>query len=483
MTGVAFGYAPAIASGVVDRRPTRRPTRTSPSTRCRGSPSPGHVPASEDGSPIEGATVRALGTPVPPATTDAAGAYSPRAADRRLHAPRLGRRLHGAGRGRDQPRRRRTSPRTSSSSASSTTSATAAARSRSTGSTPASQTGAVRRRVRRPAAAAVRLRVLRRDLLAALPVRQRLPELPRPGPVQPLPDRDPLGRDAERGDLPVLAGPRRSTARARSTTRPSGRAPTGRSSSSTPQMQVFGVAGPRLASRSSSGRTAGSTCSTAPTRPTPVTAATPTIGIENADGHRRPPVLVPRGRHRPEQRLPLRARPERLRPRHRDRRQRRRAHRRRARSSPARRADGPRPTPTATTRSASGRARTTLTASATNYVDRVASPATVVDEGDIDARLRLDAAVARGRPDRRSSATVAFGDTTDVDVTLSNSGTAPLDLGGEGARPGRDPARRCRRRPRSSSPQARSGRAPADPGGVPADRHQRHDTGRPGMRS
>ena len=36
----------------------------------------GHVTASEDGSPIEGAFVAAVGTPVPPAKTDAAGAYS-----------------------------------------------------------------------------------------------------------------------------------------------------------------------------------------------------------------------------------------------------------------------------------------------------------------------------------------------------------------------------------------------------------------------
>ena len=36
----------------------------------------GHVTAAEDGSPIENATVRAVGTPVAPARTDAAGAYS-----------------------------------------------------------------------------------------------------------------------------------------------------------------------------------------------------------------------------------------------------------------------------------------------------------------------------------------------------------------------------------------------------------------------
>ena len=52
----------------------------------------------------------------------------------------------------------------------------------------------------------------------------------------------------------------------------------------------------------------------------------------------------------------------------------------------------------------------------------------------------LDAAVAAVEPTEINE-TVDFGETTDVDVTLSNTGSAPLDLGGQGARPGGDPAR------------------------------------------
>ena len=134
VTATRSATPPPIPLGVTIR-PTRRPTRTSRSTALPRFTVSGHVRASEDGSPIAGRAVRAIGTPVPPATTDAAGAYSPRAADRRLHAARLGRRLHRAGRGRRSASSTRTSPRTSRCSASSTTSATAAARSRSTGST------------------------------------------------------------------------------------------------------------------------------------------------------------------------------------------------------------------------------------------------------------------------------------------------------------------------------------------------------------
>ena len=172
---------------------------------------------------------------------NAAGAYSPRAADRRLHAARLGRRLHRAGRGRHQPRRPRTSPRTSRCSASSTTSATAAGPIAVRLGRRRQPDRAVRRRVRRPAPPAVRLRVLRRDVLADLALRERLPELPRRrSRFNFIPIGDPVGVAAERGDLPVLAGPddRRPELDRLRDGRHEPR--TGRSSSSTPSMQVLG---------------------------------------------------------------------------------------------------------------------------------------------------------------------------------------------------------------------------------------------------
>ena len=120
-------------------RPTRRPTRTSPSTRCRGSPSPA--------TSAPPRTARRSRTP--------ASARSARPSRRRRPTPRaptrlelpigdytlhaVGRRLHRAGRGRRSASSTTTSPRTSRCSASSMTSATAAARSRSTGSTPATR--------------------------------------------------------------------------------------------------------------------------------------------------------------------------------------------------------------------------------------------------------------------------------------------------------------------------------------------------------
>ena len=75
VTGTAFGYAPAIASGVVIEtdQTTDQDFHLDALPRFTVS---GHVRASEDGSPIEGASIRALGTPVAPATSDAAGAYS-----------------------------------------------------------------------------------------------------------------------------------------------------------------------------------------------------------------------------------------------------------------------------------------------------------------------------------------------------------------------------------------------------------------------
>ncbi|HET9346132.1 MAG TPA: carboxypeptidase regulatory-like domain-containing protein [Candidatus Limnocylindrales bacterium] len=63
-------------------------------------------------------------------------------------------------------------------------------------------------------------------------------------------------------------------------------------------------------------------------------------------------------------------------------------------------------------------------ASAQNYVSSSA-PATVVDEGDLEINFVLDAAVGNVDP-TEVSATVEFGDTADVDVTLSNTGTGPM---------------------------------------------------------
>ena len=221
------------------------------------------------------------------------------------------------------------------------------------------------------------------------------------------------------------------------------------------------VADPRLASRSSSGRTAGSTCSTATTRRTRVTAATRRSASRTPTARDALQFGFLERRPRPEQRLPLRARPERPRPRHRDRRQRRRCRSRRRRSPPRPAAGGPRPTPTATTTLRLRPGAYTLTASAINYVDAIAS-------GDRRRRRRHDRSTSAST--RRSarvdptevSATVDFGDTTDADVTLSNTGTGAARLGGEGARPAARRCRRCRRRPRSSS--ARRLGSPADPG-------------------
>ena len=75
VTATAFGYAPKIASGVtiVKDQTTDQDFQLDALPRFTVS---GHVRASEDGSPIADAQVRAIGTPVPPATTNAAGAYS-----------------------------------------------------------------------------------------------------------------------------------------------------------------------------------------------------------------------------------------------------------------------------------------------------------------------------------------------------------------------------------------------------------------------
>jgi subtilisin family serine protease len=75
VTAGAFGYASAVASGVV----VQTDATTDQDFALVALPTftvSGHVSASEDSSPIEGASVLAVGTPVPAATTDAAGAYS-----------------------------------------------------------------------------------------------------------------------------------------------------------------------------------------------------------------------------------------------------------------------------------------------------------------------------------------------------------------------------------------------------------------------
>jgi subtilisin family serine protease len=66
----------------------------------------------------------------------------------------------------------------------------------------------------------------------------------------------------------------------------------------------------------------------------------------------------------------------------------------------------------------------TLTASATNYVD-TSHPATVVDEGDVTIDFSLDAPVGAVAPDSVNQ-TVDYGETTSVDLTVSNTGSASL---------------------------------------------------------
>src|SRR4029453_10373936 len=75
VTAVAFGYAPAVASGItiVKDQTTDQDFNLDALPRFTVS---GHVRASEDGSPISDPQVRAIGAPVPADTTDAAGADS-----------------------------------------------------------------------------------------------------------------------------------------------------------------------------------------------------------------------------------------------------------------------------------------------------------------------------------------------------------------------------------------------------------------------
>jgi subtilisin family serine protease len=75
VTAGAFGYAAAIQPGVVVETDQTTDQDFALTALPRFVVS-GHITASEDGSPIEGAAVVAIGTPVPAAISDAAGAYA-----------------------------------------------------------------------------------------------------------------------------------------------------------------------------------------------------------------------------------------------------------------------------------------------------------------------------------------------------------------------------------------------------------------------
>jgi subtilisin family serine protease len=75
VTASAFGYGGDVAP-LVTIETDATTTRDFALTALPRFTVSGHVHASEDGSPIEGASVLAVGTPVPAATTDASGAYS-----------------------------------------------------------------------------------------------------------------------------------------------------------------------------------------------------------------------------------------------------------------------------------------------------------------------------------------------------------------------------------------------------------------------
>ena len=75
VSGVAFGYAQTAVAGVV----IETDETTNQDLQLDALPRfdvTGVVTAASDGAPIEGATVKAIGTPVDPATTDAGGAYT-----------------------------------------------------------------------------------------------------------------------------------------------------------------------------------------------------------------------------------------------------------------------------------------------------------------------------------------------------------------------------------------------------------------------
>ena len=136
MTAEAFGYFGDFASGVeiVTDETTDQDFSLVLLPRFTVS---GTITAAENGSPIAGAHVTAVGTPVPPATTDASGDYSLELPIGTYTAPRERQRLH---RDRARPNRRlasrtRSSTRTSACSASSMTSVTQCTVICSTGST------------------------------------------------------------------------------------------------------------------------------------------------------------------------------------------------------------------------------------------------------------------------------------------------------------------------------------------------------------
>ena len=294
-----FGVGHARASSIAHRpddRPGLRPRR-----RCRGSPSPATSPRPRTARRSPDVAVRAIGTPVAPATTDAAGHYTLELPIGDVHAPRLGRRLH-----RDRRRPTITSAGDDIDPGLRAVPQARRLRSRLRARSPfdwvdaTDQTALYRRRVRRPPAPAVHFDVLRRDVRRSLPLRERLPELPR-RPSQATSSRSaiPSAGDAERGDLPALAGPYDHDAERRSTTQTVGDGPN----------RAFVIeysrrAGPRGAdpcstSRSSSGRTARSTCCTARTRRTRVTAAT-RPSASRTRRHRRAPDRLLRADPRPE---------------------------------------------------------------------------------------------------------------------------------------------------------------------------------------
>ena len=205
MSGVAFGYAQSAA--VVATIETD--VTTTQNLQLDALPRfdvTGVVTAASDGAPIEGASVKAIGTPVDPAITDAAGAYTLNLpigsytlrataggctdegfedielVDADLVADfTIARKIDDFGHG--------CSPIAFDWVDAGIT-------------TPLFGDEFVGR-----LEPAVRLPVLRRDVRRGLAQRQRLPELPRPGPVQLLPGRDPVRVRPERGDLCPLAGP------------------------------------------------------------------------------------------------------------------------------------------------------------------------------------------------------------------------------------------------------------------------------------
>ena len=135
VTASAFGYQSALVTGVEIE------TDLTTTQDFFLAPLPqrditGTVTAEEDGSPIEGAEVRAIGTPVAAGDDGRERQLHPDPAHRRLHDPDRGGRVHEQRGVRGHARARRPDARRLPGEASSMTSVTAVARSRSTGSTP-----------------------------------------------------------------------------------------------------------------------------------------------------------------------------------------------------------------------------------------------------------------------------------------------------------------------------------------------------------